>query len=179
MLLSSTGSWRKGYSKWIFESRDCYPRKAELYVLPLTFLCAWNQLFWCSCSFSIIKTSQTQQLNVLGFSTMLDSNGVPSVIELTLLQDSWEVSTREVLTALSAVPTPNITRGWVFYSIFPLLVWVLDSDFHFCQAKEDIFYHNGFTSDVYRPTQTGYYTLKNCTSGTILLELVFTSNNTS
>lgn len=59
----------------------------------------------------MIKTSQTQQLNVLGFSTMLDSNEVPSVIELKLLQDSQEVSTREVLTALSAGPAPNITRG--------------------------------------------------------------------
>lgn len=113
------------------------------------------------------------------WSTMLDLNEVPLVIELTLLKDSRKVSTREVLTALSAAPAPNITRGRVFYSIFPVLLWVLYSDFHFCQAKEDIFYHNGFISDVYRPTQTGYYTLKNCTSGTILLELVFTSNNTS
>ena len=80
---------------------------------------------------------------------------------------------------MSAVPTTNITGVFVFYSVFSFLVRVLYSNFHFYQAKEDIFYHNGFISNVYRPTQIGYYALKQCTSGTTLLEPVFTSDNTS
>lgn len=95
------------------------------------------------------KTSQMQQRNGAGFSAMLDSNKVPP----SLLQDSGKVPIREVLKGVSSRPTTNIIRGFVFYSIFSLLIWVLYSDFPFYQAKEDIFYHNGFISNVYRPTQ--------------------------
>lgn len=66
--------------------------------------------------------------------------------------------------------------SWLCSVSFPTLWFYY---FFFYQAKKDIFYHNGFKSNVYRPTQIRYYKLKNCTSGTILLELVFTSNNTS
>lgn len=83
---------------------------------------------------------------------MLDSKKVPSVIKLTLLRGGGEVSTREVLTARPQCDS-KYHKGPVFYSIFSLLVRVLYCDFHFCQAKEDIFYHNGFVSSAYRPTQ--------------------------
>lgn len=73
-------------------------------------------------------------------------------------------------TACSMQETP-------VYALCPSLH--CDFIFFFYQAKKDIFYHNSFKSNVYRPTQIRYYKLKNCTSGTILLELVFTSNNTS
>lgn len=76
---------------------------------------------------------------------------------------------RRLLAMLCVLPWRGGPTLWFFLLLF----------FIFYQTEEDIFYYNGFKSNVYRPTQIGYYKLKNCTSGTILLELVFTSNNTS
>ena len=89
MLLSSTGSWRKRLYQVDVGRQRLLSRVGGIVSTSFNLSLCLKSTPSMQLLFPSDKNPTTEQLNVVEFSTMLDSNKVPERIKLMLLQDNW------------------------------------------------------------------------------------------